>query len=84
MVASFTIRNLHDDVKKRLEERATRNGRSIEAEIREILYDALVESLNSDSENLTERIRAHMALLGGVDLELPSRLGPDREPPTFD
>ena len=52
------------------------------AEVREILRDAVVE--NPSSNNLAELIRAHMAPLGGVELELPARPVSDREPPTFD
>ena len=56
----------------------------MEAEARLILTDALGDEPDSNSENLAERISVHMAPLGGVDLELPPRDGPDREPPTFD
>ncbi|MCY4095787.1 MAG: plasmid stabilization protein [Gammaproteobacteria bacterium] len=69
-------------MKKRLEERATLNGRSIEAEIKVILHDAVGE--NPSSDNLAVLIRKHMAPLGGVELELPPRPVSDREPPTFD
>lgn len=56
----------------------------MEAEARLILRDALVKKPSDDSQNLAEIIREHMAPLGGVELELPPRHGPDREPPTFD
>ena len=81
---SITIRKLDADVKNRLRKRAANNGRSMEAEARLILRDALVKKPSGDSENLAEIIRAHMAPLGGVELELPPRHGPEREPPTFD
>ena len=64
-MARITIRNLGNDVKRLLQERAARNGRSMEEEARLILRDALVEHLSSNSENLAECIRAHMAPLGG-------------------
>ena len=82
MVPSITIRNLDNAVKRRLVERAVRNGRSMEAEIREILHDAAIE--NPSSDNLAVLIREHMAPLGGVELELPPRTVSNREPPTFD
>ena len=81
---SITIRKLDADVKNRLRKRAANNGRSMEAEARLILRDALVTKPSSKSENLAEIIRAHMAPLGGVELELPPRRISDREPPTFD
>lgn len=83
-MSSITIRKLDADVKNRLRIRAASNGRSMEAEARLILRDALVEKPRGVSDNLAERIRARMAPLGGVDLELPTRRISDREPPTFD
>jgi plasmid stability protein len=39
-VATLTIRNLEDDIVAALEQRARRNDRSLEAEVRAILRDA--------------------------------------------
>ena len=80
-MASITIRNLDDDVKTRLRVRAAAHHRSMEEEARQILRDAV--GRKPRSQNLAEAIRARIAPLGGVDLELPPR-GPAREPPTFD
>ena len=80
-MARITIRNLDEDVKTRLRVRAAGNGRSMEEEARLILRDAV--GRKTDSRNLAEAIRARIAPLGGVDLELPPR-EPAREPPTFD
>jgi plasmid stability protein len=80
-LASITIRNLDEDVKTRLRVRAAGNGRSMEEEARLILRDAV--GRKPSSRNLAEAIRARIAPLGGVDLELPPR-EPAREPPTFD
>jgi plasmid stability protein len=41
-MASITIRNLDDDLKRRLRVRAAENGRSMEEEAREILRQVLV------------------------------------------
>lgn len=81
-MVTITIRNLTPEETRRLRDRAEINGRSMNNEARAILRDVLV--YDPKSENLAERIRAHLAPLGGVELELPSRHGPDREPPTFD
>ena len=83
-MASITVRNLDVEVKNLLRRRAAENGRSMEAEARLILRDALVKKNGTDSENVAEIIRAYMAPFGGVELELPPRHGADREPPTFD
>ena len=80
-MASITIRNLDDDVKTRLRVRAAEHHRSMEEEARLILREAVEPK--KDPRNLAEAIRARIAPLGGVDLELPPR-GPGREPPSFD
>jgi plasmid stability protein len=42
-MAQILVRNMEDRLKSRLQRRAKRNGRSMEAEAREILRDALRE-----------------------------------------
>lgn len=80
-MASITIRNLDDDVKRRLRIRAAGHGRSMEEEAREILREVVGQERRS--QNLAAAIRARVAPLGGVDLVLPHR-EPMREPPAFD
>ena len=81
-MSTLTIRNIEPAVKERLRVRAARNGRSMEAELRTIITEAV--GVDSPSEvNLAEAIRRRFAPFGGVDLEVPPRL-PDREPPRFD
>ena len=80
-MASITIRNLDDDVKRRLRIRAAGHGRSMEEEAREILREVVGEERRS--QNLAAAIRARVAPLGGVDLDLPPR-EPMREAPAFD
>ncbi len=66
--ASITIRNLDGRVKERLRVRAAQNGRSMEAEARSILFDALAPS-RAEPVNLAEAIRRRVAPLGGLELE---------------
>ena len=80
-MASITIRNLDDDVKTRLRVRAAEHHRSMEEEVRLILREAVEQK--KAPRNLASAIRARIAPLGGVDLELPPRV-PMREPPSFD
>lgn len=80
-MASLTIRNLDDAMKRRLRVRAAEHGHSMEEEAREILRAALSQQ-QAAPKNLAEAIRARFAPLGGVDLELPER-EPIREPPRF-
>jgi antitoxin FitA len=79
-MASITIRNLDDGLKRRLRVRAAEHGRSMEEEAREILRQA-VGGRNAP-KNLGQAIHARFAAIGGVELALPAR-GPMREPPSF-
>ena len=80
-MASITIRNLEDDLKRRLRVRAAEHGRSMEEEVRDILRQAVGEP--SPAKNLGRAIHRRFAAIGGVDLELPGREAM-REPPSFD
>ncbi len=80
-MASITIRNLDDKLKRRLRIRAAEHGRSMEEEAREILRVAVGEP--APPADLAAAIRSRVAAFGGVDLELPPR-EPIREPPGLD
>jgi len=75
-VAALSIRNLDETVKQRLLLRAARHGRSMEAEVRAILTEAVRES--GDSAALFTALLDRFGVLGGVDLELPARREPAR------
>ena len=79
-MASITIRNLDEGVKRRLRVRAAENGRSMEEEARDILGRSVGEA--PLPKDLGRAIHARFAALGGVELELPER-GPMRPPPEF-
>jgi plasmid stability protein len=76
LVAALSIRNLDETVKQRLLLRAARHGRSMEAEVRAILTEAVRES--ADSAGLFTALLDRFGMLGGVDLELPARAEPPR------
>ena len=78
-----TIRNVNAAVKERLRLRAARHGRSMEAEARTILSEAVSSDRDQPEPNLAEAIRRRFAPLGGIDLELPPREFVD-EPSSFD
>ena len=82
-MANLTIRNLDAAIKERLRLRAARHGRSMEAEARRILSEAVADDRDEPEPNLAEAIRRRFAPLGGVDLELPPREFVD-DPPSFD
>ena len=81
-MASITIRNLEEDLNSRLQIRAAENGRSVEEETRSILRTAL-NVQRAPQQNLADAIRARVAPLGGVELELPPR-SPMRDPVSFE
>ncbi len=81
-MASITVRNLDDGLKRQLRIRAAENGRSMEEEARDILRGALNQQ-PSAPQDLANAIRARFAPFGGIELDLPTR-SPMREPPRFD
>jgi antitoxin FitA len=81
-MASITIRRLEDSTKQRLRVRASRNGRSMEEEARQILKVALSEK-SAPGLNLAESIRKIAAPLGGINLPDVPR-DPMRPPPNFE
>ena len=80
-MASITIRNLDETVKRKLRLRAAQHNRSMEDEARDILRTSLAQE-PARSGNLVDAIRRRVEPLGGVELQLPPR-GPVREPPDF-
>lgn len=67
-MAAIMVRNLDEDVKRRLRIRAARHGRSMEAEVRAILEETVREQ-----DNFAKALMEAFGGLGGVDLEIPPR-----------
>jgi len=80
-MASITIRRLDEKIKERLRAQASRHGRSMEEEAREILTIA-VAAQQPVVGNLAVAIRRRFEPLGGVELDIAPR-EPMREPPDF-
>jgi plasmid stability protein len=72
-MATITIRNLDEKVKRELQVRAALNGRSMEAEAREALSGLIAKSPSTPKEGLGTRIHKRFAPYGGVELEIPPR-----------
>lgn len=70
-MAAVSIRNLDDTVRERLRVRAAAHGRSMEAEMRAILVEAVREP--GDDEGLLDSLANRFSELGGVELGLPPR-----------
>jgi antitoxin FitA len=83
IVAQILVRNLEDRLKVRLQRRAKRHGRSMEAEAREILREAL------KMEKLPRKLGSEIVALfsgSGLGLEepVPELRGYPVTPATFD
>jgi plasmid stability protein len=81
-MATLTIRNVDPEVQKRLRVRAAQNGRSMEAELRQILKDAVGDEVETQELNVADEIWSYFAPFGGVELE-PHPPTPVRPPPMF-
>ena len=81
-MVSITVRNLDDELERRLRERARENGRTLEQEACAILRRAL-DTGRVPPEKLGTAIHELFKPLGGVDLDIPPR-EPMPEPPKFD
>ena len=66
-MAQLIVRNLDEETKRRLRERAARHGRSMEAETRDILQTALFRE-GREPRNLAALFRELFGPEGGVDL----------------
>ena len=75
-MAAISIRDLDDEVRDRLRIRAAANGRSMEAEVRAILTEAVRTA--DDTHGLLAALLERMGEIGGVDLDLPERATPAR------
>jgi plasmid stability protein len=85
-MATITIRNLDEKVKRKLQVRAALNGRSMEAEARAYLSTLIEETPLSAAPDvgLGTAIHRRFAALGGVELDIPPREISSRPIPTFD
>ncbi len=69
-MANITVRNLDDEVQRRLKQRAATHGRSMEAEARAILTSAL------SRRGLARAWLEATSDLRGPEIELPPRTAP--------
>jgi plasmid stability protein len=81
-MAQLVVRNLEESVKTRLQHRARRNARSMEAEVREILRNA-VREVDKPGVGLGTEI-ANLFKGQGYDFEVEELRGHPVRPATFD
>jgi plasmid stability protein len=80
-MAQFVVRNIENEVKARLQRRAKRHGRNMEAEVREILRDAVKEE-DSPAGGLGTEIARLFAKVG-LEADIPELRGHEIKPPSF-
>jgi plasmid stability protein len=81
-MAQVIVRNLEDAVKRKLQRRAAKHGRSMEEEVREILRDAVKDERTS-RKGLGTRIAERFRGLG-FDEEIKEFKDYTIDPPKFD
>lgn len=78
MSTALHVRNVDDDLVRRLRQRAARHGRSVEAEHREILRHALSAEEAPDFEDLAAQLRTLTAGRMQTPSEILLREGRDQ------
>lgn len=84
LMATITIRNLDEKVKRSLQVQAALNGRSMEAEARELISSLVKSPSSGTRKGLGTAIHERFAALGGVELRIPPRQFSSRSIPKFD
>ena len=80
-MAQLIVRNLEDSVKEKLRRRAARRRHSLEAEVRDILCDAVARP-EANERHLGSRIASRFAGLG-LNLDFPEWRGQPARPARF-
>ena len=83
-MAQLIVRNLEDEVKARLVERARRHGHSMEEEVRAILRQAVGDDMKpAPNIGLGTRLAQHFAR-HGFDFEAPEMNAEEARPASFE
>ena len=71
-MTAISVRDLDDRVAARLKVQAALNGRSMEAEVRAILTEAVAPQ-SGEGLNLAQMIGRRFSAIGGAELHIPPR-----------
>jgi antitoxin FitA len=83
-MAQLVVRNIEDEIKERLVQRARRHGRSMEEEVRVILRDAVLKEMKAEPElGFGTRLATFFAEQG-LDYEIEEMKGQEARAATFD
>nr|WP_321985818.1 plasmid stability protein stbC [uncultured Lichenicoccus sp.] len=77
MASSLSIRNVDEELVSRLKRRAARHGQSAEAEVRDILRQALEGEADADFDRLAAELRRLTATRVQTPAEILQREGRD-------
>jgi plasmid stability protein len=80
-MAQLIVRNIEDDVKERLRQRARLRGRSMEDEVRDILRHAVMVE-PADKEGAGTKLAGYFADVDSA-FEIPEMRGEEPRPATF-
>ena len=83
-MAQLIVRNLEDDVKDRLVQRARRRGHSMEEEVRTILRDAVQEEMKPGADLDFGTRLANFFAKHNFDFEIEEAKGHQARPAVFD
>ena len=83
-MAQLVVRNIEDEVKDRLVQRARRHGRSMEEEVRVILRDAVQEEMKATPEFGFGTRLVNFFAEQGLDYEVEEIKGHEAHPAVFD
>lgn len=83
-MAQLVVRNIEDEVKDRLVQRARRHGRSMEEEVRSILRDAVHEELKPAPEIGFGTLLVNFFVERKLDFEIKDLKGDEARPANFD
>lgn len=84
-MAQLIVRNIDDDVKERLVQRARRHGRSMEEEVRLILRSAVREEMKPEADaGFGTRLADFFQRHGFSELDIEELKGQEARPATFD
>jgi plasmid stability protein len=84
-MAQLIVRNIEDDVKQRLAERARRHGRSMEQEVRDILRNAVRDMPEREPEvDMGTRLSNFFAKHGLQHIEIDELKREQARPAKFD
>jgi plasmid stability protein len=81
-MAQLVVRNIENKVKERLQRRASRHGRSMEEEVRDILRDAVKEEMTAPAGGLGTEIASLFHKIG-LEEDIPELRGYEIKPASF-